>query len=213
MQSPSIKRLLSSLKKLPSVGQRTAERFIYHWLKTGKGEVNELRGALNELLANTKSCETCWDFGDVNPCPICRDPKRDRSRICVVAEPQDLQAIESTGAFVGVYHVLRGVLQADDEDSLKKIKIKELLNRVSLPFIRGELGGGKGLTEIILALNPDLAGEITMMYLEKKIKAAAPGLKVSRLAKGLPMGGDLQYADDITLSSAIKNRTTKSPPL
>jgi recombination protein RecR len=211
MRSPSISKLIQALKKLPSVGHRTAERFIYHWLKTGKGEVNELRGALDELLANTKSCETCWDFGDVNPCPICRDPKRNRAVICVVAEPQDMTAIESTGAFAGIYHVLRGVLQADDEDSLKKIKIKELLDRVSLSCHseakpRNPL---TKLTEIILALNPDLAGEITMMYLEKKIKAVAPGLKVSRLAKGLPMGGDLQYADDITLSSAIKNRIVK----
>lgn len=195
MYSPSITNLISSLKKLPSVGQRTAERYVFHWLKSGRKDVAELVQALQALLENVKSCEVCWDFSETSPCPICADKRRDRTTICVIVDPQDLLAIEKSGAYQGVYHVLRGTIDATDADSLEKIKASELFDRAR-----------DDMREIILALNPDLPGETTMLYLERELKNIKPGLVISRLARGLPMGADLQYADEITLSSAIKNR-------
>jgi recombination protein RecR len=207
MYSPSIKNLIRALKRLPSVGERTAERFVFHWLKSGKKEVTELMLALKELVENIKSCETCWDFSDNNPCPICSDQKRDRSTICVVAESQDLMVIEQTGVFHGVYHVLRDLIDAGDEESFTRIKAKELLSR-----IEGKSTFNKEVPvkEVIVALNPDLAGETTALFLEQEIKVIAPKVKVTRLARGLPLGADLRYADEVTLGSAIKNRTSKS---
>jgi len=200
MYSASINNLVASLKKLPSVGQRTAERFVFHWLKSGRLEVNQLREALDNLLKNTKSCEICWNFDDTNPCRICIDSRRDHGYICVVADPQDIPAMERTGAFRGVYHVLRGLIEAGDEDSLKYSKIRELLLRVKNDRTLNKIN------EIVLALNPDLPGETTILFLKREILKINPKIKISRLARGLPMGSDLQYADEITLTSALKNR-------
>ncbi len=200
MYSASINNLIASLKKLPTVGQRAAERFVFHLLKSGRLEVNQLRESLDELLKNTKSCEICWDFDDTNPCRLCTSPKRDSGYICVVADPQDIPALERTGAFQGVYHVLRGLVEAGDENSLKNSKIHELLSRV-----KNDKATDK-IKEIILALNPDLPGETTILLLKREIAKINPKIKISRLARGLPMGSDLQYADEITLGSALKNR-------
>lgn len=195
MYSKSIQQLISAFSNLPSVGERTAERYVFHLLKSGKKEVAELTLALKELASNVKSCEVCWDFSDASPCPICANKNRDHSIICVVAEPQDVQAIEKIGSYHGLYHVLRGVIKADDE-TLENIKTKELIKHCQ----------EKNIKEIIMALNPDLDGENTIMYLERKIKETNPKIKITRLARGLPMGSDLQYADEITLASALKNR-------
>ena len=200
MYSASINNLVASLKKLPSVGQRTAERFVFHWLKSGRREVNQLREALDNLLINTKSCEICWNFDDTNPCRTCTDSRRDHGYICVVADPQDIPAMERTGAFRGVYHVLRGLIESGNEDGLRYCKIRELLLR-----IKDDETSNK-ITEIILALNPDLPGETTILFLKREIAKINPKIKISRLARGLPMGSDLQYADEITLTSALKNR-------
>lgn len=198
MYSSSINKLIEALKKLPSVGQRTAERFVFYWLKSGKKEVNELRDALDKLLQNTKSCEICWNFDDNSPCHICSDPKRNKEVVCVVADPQDLVAIENTHEYNGLYHILRETINPDDDETeIAKIKIEELKKRVS----------NKEIKEIILALSPDLPGETTMMYLKKELNKINPELKITRLARGLPLGSDLQYADEITLISALKNRT------
>jgi len=199
MYSAPIERLISSLKKLPSVGQKTAERFVFHWLASGKKEVNDLRQSLEELLQKIKSCDLCWNFSDTNPCAICQNPKRDRSVICVVAEVQDIAALEKTGEYSGLYHVLRGVMDMSDDDEFSKLKIDELWKRLSTQ-------AKNNINEIILALNPDLPGETTAMYLEREIKKRFPEIKITRLARGLPMGSDLQYADEITLGSALKNR-------
>lgn len=198
MYSPSINNLIRALKKLPSVGERTAERYVFHWLKSGKKEVTELMLNLKELIDTVKSCETCWNFSDQTPCPICADKKRDNTIICVVAEPQDLMVIEETKIFRGYYHVLRSVVDAGDEESIARMKAKELFERIQKQ---------KEVQEIILALNPDLPGETTMLYLERELKKQNPNLKVTRLARGLPLGADLRYADEITLGSAIKHRT------
>lgn len=197
MYSKPIQELINAFAKLPSVGERTAERYVFHLLKSGKKDVAELTLALKDLIDNVKSCETCWDFSDQNPCPICTDIKRDHSTICVVADFQDVEAIEKIGSYAGVYHVLRGVIKADS-DELDNLKIKELLKRIELD---------KNIKEIILALNPNLEGETTMMYFQREIKKLNPDLSVTRLARGLPMGSDLQYADEVTLESALRNRT------
>lgn len=197
MYSPSIDRLIAELKKLPSVGQHTAERYVFHWLKSGKREVADLILSLNGLINNVKSCEVCWDFTDSSPCRICLDPKRNQSVLCVVADSQSVMALQKTNAFHGRFHVLRGLLDGSDPDSFKRIKLKELFNRVMKD---------KNLKEIILALNPDLSGETTMLYLEKELRKNNPQIKIVRLARGLPSGSDLQYADEITLESALKNR-------
>lgn len=196
MYSSSIQQLITAFGKLPSVGERTAERYVFYLLKSGKKDTAELALALKELIANVKSCKECSDFADASPCAICADKKRDHATICVVAEPQDVQALEKTNVYHGVYHILRGVIEPD-EDNLGELKIKELLERTKERKVR----------EVILALNPDLNGETTAMFLEKQIKKINPKLKVTRLARGLPMGSDLQYADEITLAKALKHRT------
>lgn len=197
MYSPSIIKLIDALKKLPSVGQHTAERYVFHWLKSGKIEVNELKNALDNLLKNIKSCETCWNFSDFNPCEICANKNRNQTQICVVDEAQAVAALEKTGAYSGVYHILRGTIDVSDENIMDNLKIRELLQRIKI---------GEEILEIILALNPDMSGETTMLYLEKQVKQIKPQMKITRLARGLPMGSDLQYSDEITLGSALKNR-------
>ena len=196
MYSPSIDKLIAVLKRLPSVGQHTAERFVFYWLNSGKKEVMETVDSLEELLANVKSCETCWDFSDTNPCPICQDKTREKNTICVVSESQAIPVLESTGEFHGTYHVLRGTIDTTDLDQISTLKIADLLERLK----------NKEVSEVILALNPDLAGETTMMFLEKEIKAKFPEIKTTRLARGLPTGSDIQYADEITLGNALKHR-------
>ncbi len=197
MYSQSIQELIKAFSKLPTVGERTAERYVFHLLKSGKKDVAELTLALKTLIDTVKSCETCWNFSEQNPCPICADRKRDYTTICVIADFPDVEAIEKIGSYVGLYHILRGVIKTDNIE-LEDLKIKELLKRIEL---------NKNIREIILALNPNLEGETTMMYLQKEIKKINPHLKITRLARGLPMGSDLQYADEVTLESALKNRT------
>ena len=197
MYSKSIQNLIEAFRKLPTVGQRTAERFVFYLLKSGKKEVGEITLSLKELIDNVKSCETCWDFSDHNPCAICNNKTRDQSLLCVISEPQDIPVIERTDIYNGLYHVLRGAIEPGDEEEIERIKIKELFKRIK---------NDKEIKEIILALNLDLSGETTMLFLEKKIKELNPEIKITRLARGLPMGSDLQYVDEITLGSAIKNR-------
>lgn len=195
MYSPSIDKLISVLKRLPSVGQHTAERFVFYWLKSGKKEVMETVDSLKELLTNVKSCETCWNFSDTNPCPICQDKNRNKEIICVVSDPQAVPALENTGEFNGLYHILRGTIDPTDPEQINLLKISELFERLK-----------NGTKEIILALNPDIAGETTMIYLEKEIKNRNEQIKTTQLARGLPTGSDLQYADEITLGNALKYR-------
>ncbi|OGH66400.1 MAG: recombination protein RecR [Candidatus Magasanikbacteria bacterium RIFCSPHIGHO2_02_FULL_41_13] len=197
MYSKPIHTLIRALSRLPSVGPRTAERFVFFLLKSGKKEVADLSLALQELMHTVRSCEVCWDFSDRTPCAICSNKKRDWATIAVVAEPQDLQAIEKIGSYTGVYHILRGTLSADMEGRNNGIKIQELFKRLKAMPIK----------EVILALNPNMDGETTMMYLEAEIKRNFPTVIVSRLARGLPSGSELQYADEITLENALRSRT------
>lgn len=192
-----IQQLIDAFSKLPTVGPRTAERYVFYLLKSGKKDVSEITNALTHLISSVKSCERCWDFADQSPCHICTDSKRDQKTICIIAEPQDLQAIERTGAYTGTYHVLRGTVSPEHDKPSNYLKIKELFARIQK----------EQTTEIILALNHDMRGETTMILLEQYVKKQFPSVTVTRLARGLPMGSDLQYADDITLGSALKHRT------
>jgi len=198
MYAKPIQNLIYAFKKLPSVGQRTAERFVFHILKSGKKDAAEITLALKELLENVKSCPICWDFSDTAPCRICSDQKRNTTLICVVGSSQDIQSIEKIGMYQGQYHVLRGTVSPEDPSGFETTKIKELFERVR----------NKNTQEVILALNSNLEGETTMMFLEKQLKHLQPGVKVSRLARGLPMGSDLEYADELTLESAFQNRVS-----
>ena len=192
-----IQNLIKTFGKLPSVGQRTAERYVFHLLKSGKKDVGELALALKNLSDTVKSCQICWDFSDKNPCNICSDKKRIRNTVCVVSDSQNIQIIEKMNKYNGLYHVLRGVIKTDNPEKIKDLKINELLRKIK----------GLEIKEVILAFSPDLNGETTMMFLKNKIKEANPNLKITRLARGLPTGSDLQYADKITLGDALKNRT------
>ena len=196
MYSKPIQQLISAFSKLPSVGERTAERYVFYLLKSGKKDVADLTLALKNLISTVKSCEICFDFSDSTPCTICKNKNRDQSTICVVTEPQDLQVIEKIGTYKGLYHVLRGTIKTEN-DSLDYLKIKQLFKRLETNTVK----------EVILAFNPDLEGETTMMYLKIKIRDLYPNIKITKLARGIPMGGDLKYADEITLGSAFKNRT------
>lgn len=195
MYSTSIEKLINEFRKLPTVGQKTAERFVFALLKSGKKQVGELTISLKEMIDNVKSCSQCWDFSDSDPCPICSNPQRIADLLCVVAESQDKQAIEKTHEYNGRYFILRGTIDAD-LDNLRYLKIKELTNYLKHHNIK----------EIVLAFNPDMDGESTMLYLEKLVKQISPKIKTTRLARGLPMNSDLQYADEITLGAALKNR-------
>ncbi len=198
MYPEPIEQLIRSFSKLPTVGQRTAERFVFYLLKSGKKDVAELTLSLKKLIETIKSCNVCWDFSDQSPCMVCSDKKRDTTKICVVVASQDVQVIEKTNAYAGLYHVLRGVINPAKETKLHHLKIKELIHRIKT----------HGVTEVILGLSPDMTGETTMMFLEQHISREFPSVKITRLARGLPMGSDLQYADEITLASALKHRTS-----
>lgn len=201
MYSYSIDNLIKQLKKLPSVGVHTAERFVFYWLKSGKKDVSELMLALKALTENVKSCSICWNFDDTNPCRICQDKKRNQNIVCVVEQVSNLAVIEATGEYKGSYHVLRGLIDPSDEESLSKTKTQELLQRM-----RGAKESPE-ISEVILALNPNISGETTILYLTQKIKEINPTMKITRLARGLPIGSDIRYADEITLSKALENRT------
>jgi len=187
-------RLYEQLRRLPGVGSKTAMRLAYHVLDMSQEDVSLLAKALLEAKQAIHYCSRCFNLCDSELCEICQDEGRDQSVICVVEQPQDLMAMEKTQGFKGVYHVLHGVLSPLDGIGPEQLKIKELLYR---------LQGGK-VQEIIVATNSDVEGEATAAYLAQLIKPL--GIKVSRLAHGLPIGGDLEYADEITLYKALENR-------
>lgn len=195
---PSLQNLIDHFSKLPGVGPKTALRFIFYLLKQPKEDVEKFATAINVVKNQISTCEVCQNFSEKNPCQICADQKRDHSTICVVAECQDLPVIENTNDYHGIYHVLDGVLDPLHGVTPDQLKIKELVGRI-------QNSNGK-IKEIILALNPDLEGETTMLYLTKLIKSFGKPIKITRLARGLPMGSDLEYADEVTVSAALKGR-------
>ena len=187
-------QLIEFFQKFPGIGPKSAQRMAFHLLKMPLGEVQRFAQILVSAKENIHYCSVCFNMSASDPCEICSDNKRDGSVICVVAETKDLIAIEKTHEYKGLYHVLQGVLSPLDGIGVEDIRIKELLNRVA----------DENVQEIILALSPSVEGEATSLYLTKLIKPF--NIKISRIAFGLPVGSDLEYADEITLAKAIEGR-------
>ena len=192
--SPSIEKLIEAFEKLPSIGNKTAARLAFYMLDRSEEEINEFVSAIVNAKKNLKYCSKCYNISDTDPCNICQNPKRDESVICVVEDVKDVIAMERTHEFKGVYHVLHGSISPMNGIGPDDIKIKELLSR---------LMDGK-VKEIILATNPRVEGEATAMYISKLVKPL--GIKATRIAHGIPVGGDLEYADEVTLSKALEGR-------
>lgn len=192
--SPSIEKLIESFEKLPSIGHKTAVRLAFHMLDLSKEDTDEFINSIINAKAKLKYCSNCYNISDTDPCPICSSPKRDNSIICVVEDVRDIMAMERTHEFKGVYHVLHGTISPMNGIGPEDIKIKELLNRIA----------NNDIKEIIIATNPRVEGEATAIYLSKIIKPL--GIKVTRIAHGIPVGGDLEYTDEVTLSKALEGR-------
>ncbi|MGN1352088.1 MAG: recombination mediator RecR [Clostridia bacterium] len=192
--SPSIENLIENFEKLPSIGHKTAVRLAFHMLDASEERVNEFISSIINAKKNLKFCSICFNISDTDPCEICSNPKRDSSIICVVEDVRDILAMERTNEFNGVYHVLHGSISPMNGVGPDDIKIKELLTRLTSGNIK----------EVILATNPRVEGEATAIYLSKLIKPL--GIKVTRIAHGIPVGGDLEYTDEITLSKALEGR-------
>ena len=190
----SIASLIEHFQKFPSVGPKSAQRMAFYLLRMPLSEVEKFAQSMIDAKLNTKTCEICFNLSTTSPCDICSSSQRDKSVICVVAETKDLIAIEKTNEFKGLYHVLQGLISPMDGIGADDIRIKELLNRLTNEEVK----------EVILALNPSVEGEATSLYLNKLIKPF--GIKISRIAFGLPVGADLEYADEITLAKAIEGR-------
>jgi len=190
-----ISRLIQELTKLPGVGEKTASRLALHILRASQEDAEGLARAILEVKEKIRLCSQCFNLTDQDPCRICQDPRRNREVVCVVSGPEDLIALEKSGSFRGLYHVLHGVLSPLEGVGPRDLKINELLSR---------LPGGK-VKEVIMATNPSVEGEATAQYLSQVIKPL--GIRVTRIARGVPMGGDLQYIDEVTLSKSLENRS------
>ena len=192
--SPSIEKLIQSFEKLPSIGNKTAARLAFYILNASEEETNEFVSSIINAKKNLKYCSKCYNISDTDPCTICGNPKRDQTQICVVEDVRDIIAMERTHEFKGVYHVLHGSISPMNGIGPEDIKIKELLARLMDGQVK----------EVILATNPRVEGEATAMYLSKLIKPL--GVTVTRIAHGIPVGGDLEYTDEITLTKALEGR-------
>ncbi len=192
----SLQKLLDELGRLPGIGPKSAQRIAYHLLEADAEEARRLAEAILEVKEEVHFCSRCFNYATADECPICQDSTRDRTRICVVAEPRDVTAIERTGSYRGLYHVLGGVISPMDKIGPEQLHVRELLARLA----------EEETEEVILATNPNVEGEATASYLALTIKPL--GIAVSRLASGLPVGGDLEYADELTLGRAIEARRT-----
>jgi len=194
LYSPSIEKLIESFEKLPSIGHKTAARLAFYILNSSEEETNQFVSSIIEAKKNLKYCSKCYNISDTDPCQICGNAKRDQSIICVVEDVRDIVAMERTHEFKGVYHVLHGSISPMNGVGPEDIKIKELLARLMDGQVK----------EVILATNPRVEGEATAMYISKLIKPL--GVKATRIAHGIPVGGDLEYTDEITLMKALEGR-------
>ena len=194
-----VARLIEALSRLPGIGPKTAQRLTYHLLRAPDAEARALAAALVDVRDKVVFCDRCFNISDAPLCPICRDPARDVRRLCVVEEPLDVLALERTGEFKGLYHVLHGAISPIDGVGPDRLKIRELFARAD-----DAKRDGEPFEEVILATNPTLEGEATAMYLAERLESTV-GV-VSRIARGLPVGGDLEYADEVTLIRALQGR-------
>jgi recombination protein RecR len=194
--TPPVQSLIDELGRLPGIGPKSAQRIAFHLLKLSPEDANRLAHAIREAKEKVRFCERCFNVAEGSLCPICADDRRDSSILCVVEEPRDIVAIERTGEFRGRYHVLMGAMSPLEGIGPEQLKIRELLNRLT----------PEGVDEVIVCTNPNTEGEVTAMYLARMLKPL--GLKVTRIASGLPVGGDLEYADELTLGRALEGRRT-----
>jgi recombination protein RecR len=192
--SPPIGRLVASLRRLPGIGEKSATRLAFFLLSAPDAITSELADAILQVKREIVLCEECFDLTEVSPCPICRDEKRDPGLLCVVEEPADRAAIERSGAFSGRYHVLGGALSPIDGVSTEDLRIAELEGRIRSGTVR----------EVILATNPNAEGDATAHYIAEQLRPS--GVQLSRIAYGMPMGGDLEYADQVTVGRSLQNR-------
>jgi recombination protein RecR len=203
--APPVQRLVTELSKLPGVGNRTAQRLAFHLLRTSPEDATALAEAIVEVKEKIRLCEVCFNLTDETRCRICQDSRRDHALVCVVEEPSDVIPMERTHEYHGVYHVLGGALSPIDGVDPEDLKIAELLARV-----RGEGplsdSGGTATREVVLATNPTTTGEATALHIAEELRRIAPEVIVTRLASGLPVGSDLEYADEVTLGKAFAGR-------
>ena len=192
--TPALQKLIDELGKLPGVGPKSAQRIAFHLIKLPEQDALSLANAIQEAKQKVRFCERCFNMSDDAICEICSDTQRDSSLVCVVEEPRDIVALERTREYKGLYHVLQGAINPIDGIGPEQLKIRELLERLK----------GNTLQEVILCTNPNIEGEATAMYLAKLIEPL--GIQVSRIASGLPVGGDLEYADELTLGRALEGR-------
>jgi len=190
----SIQNLIAELTKLPGIGPKSAERLAFYLLKQDGAELAKFGQTIRDLKTGVKSCSLCHNFTEQDPCQICQDKNRDRRKICVVSEPLDVVALEKTHEFDGIYHVLQGAISPIDGIGPEELTVNELVARVKKGNVR----------EIILATSPTTEGEATSLYISKLLRPQ--GIKITRIARGLPIGGDLEYADEATLSRALEGR-------
>ena len=194
----AVEKLVESFERLPGIGPKTAQRLTFYLLFVPQHELDDFAANLSSLKKNTVLCSVCFNIGDRDPCDVCSDSHRDKSVICVVEDPLDVIAIEKSGKYTGVYHVLHGVIDPLNNMGPDDIYLPQLLQRIK----NNELG----IKEIILSTNPTMEGEATAMYLLRELKNLNKDLKVTRIGRGLPIGADLEYADEITLTSALEGR-------
>ncbi len=192
--SSHIDNLIENLSHLPGIGRKTAQRLAFHIINMEDKKVSELAQAIARAKENLTYCEVCCNIADKSPCAICANPSRDKSMICVVEDPRDVAAMERMREYNGKYHILHGTLSPMDSITPEMLKIKELVGRLA----------DEDLKEVIIATNPTIDGEATAMYIARIIKPM--GVKVTRIAHGLPVGGDLEYADDVTIAKALEGR-------
>lgn len=191
--SESLESVIEHLSRLPTIGRKTAQRVALFLLKQPREEVAALANALMSMKDKTLYCSVCQNITEKDPCPICESPKRERGVVCVVEEPSDVLAVEKTNDYHGLYHVLGGVINPLEGVGPEELKVRELLQRVH-----------EGVHEVILALNPNVEGEMTTLYLAKMLKPF--GVKVTRIARGIPLGSELQFIDEATISRALEGR-------
>ena len=189
-----VARLIEELQRLPGIGPKSAQRLAFYILKGEESDVLRLADALAEVKRSVHFCPRCFNFAEEELCDICSDPRRDTTMICVVEEPKDIVAFERTGEFGGLYHVLQGAISPIDGVGPEQLRVRELITR---------LGDGT-VTEVIVATNPSVEGETTALYLARLVKPL--GVRVTRIASGLPVGGDIEYADEVTLGRAMEGR-------
>jgi len=194
LYTPSIARLVEELSKLPGIGPKTAQRLAFHLLKVPPEDARSLAEAIVEAREKVTFCSRCFNFAQGEICEFCADARRDPTLVCVVERPQDIVAVERTGEFRGLYHVLGGAISPIDGIGPEELRVRELLERVRKDGVR----------EVIIATNPRVEGEATAMYLANLLKPL--GVRATRIASGLPVGGDLEYADEVTLGRALKGR-------